>query len=435
MLDLKYVRDNFGEIDRMLANRNMNEADRRGLLDNFRDLDQKRRVLLNEVETLKARRNQVNEEITALKKSGRPAEELIDQMKGVSARIKELDPALSLVEEEERALLLTIPNRPDDSVPVGPTEAENMEVRRWLDPPQFPFPPKNHWELGENLMDFARAGKISGSRFAVLTGDAARLTRALMNFMLELHTGRHGYREIWPPCLINSDSMRGTGQLPKFAGDSFKIENTDYWLAPTAEVPVTNLHRDEILEAGQLPLSYTAYTPCFRAEAGAAGRDTRGLIRVHQFDKVELVKFTRPEDSLAALEQLTRDAEEVLRQLHLPYRVVCLSTGDMGFSSAKTYDLEVWLPGPGLYREISSCSSFTDFQARRANIRFRRAKGAKPEFVHTLNGSALAIGRCLAAILENCQNPDGTVMIPEVLRPFMGGQESLGVPVRSEYSA
>ena len=424
MLDLKYVRDNLNEVDRMLAGRGMNEADRRGLLGGFRDLDRKRRALLGEVEALKARRNQVNEEITALKKSGRPAEELIERMKGVSARIKELDPALTLVEEEERALLLTIPNRPDDSVPVG-TEAANMEVRRWLEPPQFPFTPKNHWELGENLglMDFARAGKISGSRFAVLAGDAARLTRALMNFMLELHAGRHGYREIWPPCLINSDSMRGTGQLPKFAGDSFKIEGADYWLAPTAEVPVTNLHRDEILEAGQLPLSYTAYTPCFRAEAGAAGRDTRGLIRVHQFDKVELVKFTRPEDSQAALEQLTRDAEEVLRRLKLPYRVICLATGDLGFSSAKTYDLEVWLPGPGLYREISSCSCFTDFQARRANIRFRRAKGAKLEFVHTLNGSGLAIGRSLAAILENYQNPDGTVTVPEALRPFMGGQE------------
>jgi seryl-tRNA synthetase len=420
------VRDNLEEVDRMLAVRNMAEADRRVLLDNFRELDQKRRALLSEVEALKARRNQVNEEITTLKKNGQPAEELIARMKTVSARIKELDPAAGLVEEEERALLLTIPNRPDDSVPVGPTEAENVETRRWMEPPQFPFLPKNHWELGENLglMDFIRAGKISGSRFAVLAGGAARLTRALMNFMLELHTGR-GYREIWPPCLINSDSMRGTGQLPKFSGDSFKIENSDYWLAPTAEVPVTNLHRDEILEAEQLPISYTAYTPCFRAEAGAAGRDTRGLIRVHQFDKVELVKFTRPEDSMAALEQLTSDAEEVLRRLKLPYRVVCLSTGDMGFASAKTYDLEVWLPGPGLYREISSCSCFTDFQARRANIRFRRAKGAKPEFVHTLNGSGLAIGRTLAAILENGQNPDGTVTIPEVLRPFMGGQDLL----------
>ena len=424
MLDLRYVRDNLDQVDRMLANRNMSEMDRRGLLAGFKNLDQKRRALLGEVESLKARRNQVNEEITALKKNGRPAEDLIGQMKTVSARIKELDPALALVEEEERALLLTIPNRPDDSVPVGPTEAENVEVRRWLDPPAALFQPKNHWELGESLglMDFVRAGKISGSRFAVLSGSAARLTRALMNFMLELHVSNHGYREIWPPCLINSDSMRGTGQLPKFAGDSFKIENADYWLAPTAEVPVTNLHRDEILEAEQLPISYTAYTPCFRAEAGAAGRDTRGLIRVHQFDKVELVKFTRPEDSAAALEQLTSHAEEVLRQLKLPYRVVCLSTGDMGFASAKTYDLEVWLPGPGLYREISSCSCFTDFQARRANIRFRRGPGAKLEFVHTLNGSGLAIGRTLAAILENYQNPDGTVTVPEVLRPFMGGQ-------------
>jgi seryl-tRNA synthetase len=272
-------------------------------------------------------------------------------------------------------------------------------------------------------MDFGRAAKISGSRFVVLSGAAARLTRALMNFMLDLHVAKHGYREVWPPCLINSDSMRGTGQLPKFSEDSFKIEGADYWLAPTAEVPVTNLHRDEILEAGQLPIGYTAYTPCFRAEAGAAGRDTRGMIRVHQFDKVELVKFTRPEDSWAALESLTNDAEEVLQLLGLPYRVMLLCTGDMGFSSAKTYDLEVWLPGPGLYREISSCSCFTDFQARRANIRFRREKGAKPEFVHTLNGSGLAIGRTLLAVLENYQNEDGTVTVPEALRPYLGGLE------------
>jgi seryl-tRNA synthetase len=422
-LDLKYVRENPGAVAAMLKNRNMAAETADRLLSDFSALDQKRRELLSEVESLKARRNQVNDEIAGLKKAGQPTDQLIEQMKATSARIKAIDPEVARVEEEEAAILLSIPNRPDDSVPVGPTEADNQEVRRWGQPAAFPFTPKNHWEIGESLglMDFGRAAKISGSRFVVLSGAAARLTRALLNFMLDLHVGRHGYREIWPPCLINSDSMRGTGQLPKFAEDSFKIENSDYWLAPTAEVPVTNLHRDEILAAEDLPLAYTAYTPCFRAEAGAAGRDTRGMIRVHQFDKVELVKFTRPEDSWAALESLTRDAEEVLQLLQLPYRVMLLSTGDMGFSSAKTYDLEVWLPGPGLYREISSCSCFTDFQARRANIRFRRDKGARPEFVHTLNGSGLAIGRTLLAILENYQNEDGSVTVPEALRPHLSG--------------
>jgi seryl-tRNA synthetase len=419
------VRDNLEAVAQMLADRNMAEETRRGLLAEFSALDDKRRALLGEVEALKARRNQVNEEITALKKAKQPADELIENMKSVSARIKELDPEVSRVEEAETALLLSIPNRPDASVPVGRDETANREVRRWGEPGSYAFTPKNHWELGEDLglMDFARAGKITGSRFVVLSGAAAHLTRALMNFMLDLHVGKHGYQEIWPPCLINSDSMRGTGQLPKFAEDSFKIENTDYWLAPTAEVPLTNLMRDEILEADSLPLCYTAYTPCFRAEAGAAGRDTRGMIRMHQFDKVELVKFTKPEESWDELEKLTRDAEEVLQLLKLPYRVMLLSTGDMGFSSAKTYDLEVWLPGPGVYREISSCSCFTDFQARRAGVKFRREKGAKPEFVHTLNGSGLAIGRTLLAVLENYQNADGTVTVPEVLRPYMGGLE------------
>lgn len=425
MLDLKFVRDNLAAVETMLENRNMAPETASELLGTFSRLDKQRRELLSEVEGLKAKRNQVNDEITALKKAKQPADELIEQMKSVSARIKEIDPEVARVESEEESLLLSIPNCPDASVPVGTSEAENKEVRRWGEPQEFSFTPKNHYELGEDLglMDFARAGKISGSRFVVLAGAAAHLTRALMNFMLDLHVGKHGYREIWPPCMINSDSMRGTGQLPKFSEDSFKIENTDYWLAPTAEVPVTNLHRDEILEAEQLPICYTAYTPCFRAEAGAAGRDTRGMIRVHQFDKVELVKFTRPEDSWEALEALTQDAEEVLQLLKLPYRVMLLSTGDMGFSSAKTYDLEVWLPGPGAYREISSCSCFTDFQARRANIRFRREKGAKPEFVHTLNGSGLAIGRTLLAVLENYQNEDGSVTVPEALRPYLRGLE------------
>ncbi len=427
MLDIKFVRENLAIVEEMLKNRNMAEADRRRLLSEFSALDSRRRELLAEAESLKARRNQVNEEITALKKAKQPADELIERMKGVSATIRELDPQISQVEAAEEAVLLSIPNVPDKTVPVGASEKENVEIRRWGDIPSFPFTPKNHWELGEDLgiMDFARAGKISGSRFVSLSDGAAHLTRALMNFMLDLHIDKHGYREVWPPCMINSDSMRGTGQLPKFAEDSFRVENTDLWLAPTAEVPLTNLHRDEILEAGQLPILYTAYTPCFRAEAGSAGRDTRGMIRLHQFDKVELVKFTKPEDSWEALEALTRDAEEVLQLLKLPYRTMLLSTGDMGFSSAKTYDLEVWLPGPGLYREISSCSCFTDYQARRAAIRFRREKGAKPEFVHTLNGSGLAIGRTLLAILENYQNADGSVTIPEVLRPYMGGRETI----------
>lgn len=425
MLDLKFVRENLGPVGEMLKNRNMAEAQREKLLGGFKALDDKRRALLGEVEALKAQRNQENDEITALKKAKKPADELIARMKGVSAKIKELDPQVAEVEAGEEEILLSIPNMPDATVPVGPTDEANVEVRRWGEVPTFPFTPKNHWDLGEALgiMDFNRAAKISGSRFVCLSGAASRLTRALMNFMLDLHTQKHGYREIWPPCMINADSMRGTGQLPKFAEDAFNIKGTDMWLAPTAEVPVTNLHRGEILEADQLPILYTAYTPCFRSEAGSAGRDTRGMIRVHQFDKVELVKFTKPEESWEALEALTRDAEEVLQLLGLPYRVMALSTGDLGFSSAKTYDLEVWLPGPGVYREISSCSCFTDFQARRANIRFRREKGGKPEFVHTLNGSGLAIGRTLVAILENGQREDGSVTVPEALRPYMGGQE------------
>lgn len=427
MLDLRFVRENLAAVEEMLKNRQMAEDTRVKLLADFSALDAKRRELLTEAESLKARRNQVNEEITALKKAKQPAEALIEQMKGVSAKIKELDPQISQVEADEENILLSIPNVPDKTVPVGADEKANVEIRRWGEPREFSFTPKNHWELGEDLgiMDFARAVKISGSRFVALSGGAAHLTRALMNFMLDLHISKHGYREVWPPAMINSDSMRGTGQLPKFAEDSFRIENTDFWLAPTAEVPLTNLHRDEILEGEQLPICYTAYTPCFRAEAGSAGRDTRGMIRLHQFDKVELVKFTKPEDSWEALESLTRDAEEVLQLLKLPFRTMLLSTGDMGFSSAKTYDLEVWLPGPGLYREISSCSCFTDYQARRASIRFRREKGAKPEFVHTLNGSGLAIGRTVLAILENYQQEDGTVVVPEALRGYMGGRERI----------
>ncbi len=424
MLDLKFVRDNLSVIKKMLTERKMLDG-LEPLLDNFVVLDQKRRDLLAEVESLKAKRNQVNDEITALKKAKAPADHLIDEMKSVSARIKELDPEVALVEKEEEEILLSIPNMPHESVPRGQSEEDNVEVRRWGQAPVFDFKPKEHFELGEalNIMDFGRAAKLTGSRFVLLSGAASLLTRALMNFMLDLHTRKHGYRECWTPFMVNSDSMRGTGQLPKFAQDLFKVENTDYWLIPTAEVPLTNILRDEILEADDLTISYTAYTPCFRAEAGAAGRATRGMIRQHQFDKVELVKFTKPEESWAALEQLTNDAEEVLQLLGLHYRVMALCTADMGFSSAKTYDLEVWLPGPGLFREISSCSCFTDFQARRAGIRYRKEKGGKTEFVHTLNGSGLAIGRTLLAVLENYQKADGTVTVPEVLRPYMGGLE------------
>ncbi|MGL4208278.1 MAG: serine--tRNA ligase [Candidatus Adiutrix sp.] len=421
MLDLKFVRDNLELVATMLENRNMAKETRIEILTKFSHLDTKRRELLSEIESLKAKRNQVNDEITALKKAGLPPENLIENMRTVSERVKELTPQLAQVEQAEHSILASIPNMPHPSVPIGISSDDNLELRRWGDLPKFSFTPKHHWELGEQLgiMDFPRAAKIAGSRFVSLSGAAARLTRALMNFMLDLHTTQHGYEEIWPPCLINSASMHGTGQLPKFSEDSFKIENSDFWLAPTAEVPLTNLHRDEILT--DLPINYTAYTPCFRAESGSAGRDTRGMIRVHQFDKVELVKFVRPEESEVELEKLTTHAENVLKLLKLPYRVVLLSTGDMGFSSAKTYDLEVWLPGPNVYREISSCSCFTDFQARRAAIRFRPDTKSKPEFVHTLNGSGLAIGRTLLAILENYQNEDGSVTVPCALKPYMGG--------------
>jgi seryl-tRNA synthetase len=423
MLDLKLVRDNPDVVLKMLAAR----AQPTELLDRFNELDAKRRGLLREAEELKARRNAASDVVARLKKEGREVpEKLISENREISQAIKLIDPEVAKVEEEERGLMASLPNIPDGSVPVG-DESHNLEIRRVGEVPKFSFEPKNHWEIGEalGLLDFARAAKISGSRFAVLYKDLARLNRALIDFMLELHTRRHGYAEVWPPALINARSLYGTGQLPKFAEDAFRVQDRDLYLAPTAEVPLTNLFRDEILDLGDGPVSVTAYTPCFRAEAGAAGRDTRGMIRMHQFDKVELVKVARPEDSLGELEKLTSDAEEVLRQLGLAYRVVLLSTGDMGFSSAKTYDLEVWLPGAGCYREISSCSCFTDFQARRANIRFRRGKTGKPEFAHTLNGSGLAVGRTIVAILENLQTEDGRVVIPEVLRPRMGGQETL----------
>ncbi|MFH1139888.1 MAG: serine--tRNA ligase [Pseudomonadota bacterium] len=418
MLDLKFVRDNPTKVKEMLTARknNLDVAE-------IARLDGERRRLLTEAETLKAERNKVNQEITRLKKENGDPSALIEEMKQVSTRIKDLDPQTAAVDQALYEFLLRIPNVPDDSVPVGDSEEDNPEIKRWGEPPRFDFEPLNHWDVGQNLgiLDFAAAAKITGARFALLKGAASRLERALINYMLNLHVDVHGYTEVLPPFIVNSESLIGTGQLPKFAEDLFKLEGWNYYLTPTAEVPVTNIHRDEILDADALPIRYCAYTPCFRAEAGSHGKDTRGLIRQHQFDKVELVKFTRPDDSFAELEKLLADAEAVLQGLGLPYRVVTLCTADLGFSSAKTYDIEVWLPGQQRYREISSCSCFTDYQARRANIRMRRGPKAKVEFVHTLNGSGLAVGRTLSAILENYQQADGSVIIPEALRPYMGG--------------
>jgi seryl-tRNA synthetase len=422
MLDLKYLRENLDEAERRLATRG--EAVN---LSAFRELDRRRRDLLGETEALKAEKNRVSVVIGQTKdKSGVQAE--IARMKEVSGRIKSLDDELKTVEGELQNLLLMVPNIPHESSPVGAGEAENREVRRWGVPRAFEFTAKPHWEIGEQLgiLDFERAGKLTGARFALYRGAGARLERALINFMLDLHTIGHKYIEILPPFMVNRESMTGTGQLPKFEDDLFHIDGPDYFLIPTAEVPVTNIHRDEILAGADLPVCYTAYTPCFRKEAGSYGKDTRGLIRQHQFNKVELVKFVRPEDSDAELEKLLDNAEEVLRRLELPYRVVDLCTGDLGFSAARTFDIEVWLPGQETYREISSCSNFRDFQARRASIRFRREEGGRPELVHTLNGSGLAVGRTLVAILENYQQADGSVLIPEALRPYMGGMERIG---------
>lgn len=417
MLDLKFVRDNVDKVKQALANRHV-QVD----LDEFVALDERRRQLLAQVEQLKARRNSVSEEISRLKRVGQDAATLIAQMRGVSDEIKGLDDQVRTVEDALRQVLLRIPNIPSDAVPVGSDDTENKEVRRWGTPRSFTFAPRPHWDIGEDLgiLDFERGRKVSGTRFTFYRDLGSRLERSVINFMLDLHTKEHGYTEFFPPFIVNGDSMTGTGQLPKFKEDMFKLEGLDYYLIPTAEVPITNLHRGEILDGTQLPLYYVAYSACFRAEAGAAGRDTRGLIRQHQFNKVELVKFTRPEESYAELEKLTHNAEHVLQLLGLPYRVVILCSGDLGFSSAQTYDLEVWLPAANTYREISSCSNFEDFQARRADIRFRREPKARPEFVHTLNGSGLAVGRTVAAILENYQQEDGSVAIPEVLQPYMG---------------
>jgi seryl-tRNA synthetase len=422
MLDVKFVRSHFDRVKQMLQHRRM-DMDLQPLL----DLDEQRRRLLAEVEELKHRRNVASEEIAALKRQKQDAPDLIQEMQGVSQKIKGLDQGLSEIEQKFRDFLLLIPNIPHESVVVGRDEKDNPVVRTWGTPPTFTFEPRPHWEVGESLgiLDFERAARMTGARFALYWGLGAALERALISFMLDVHTGRHGYMEVLPPFMVNSTSMTGTGQLPKFKEDLFKLEGRDFYLVPTAEVPVTNIHMDEILGEEELPKYYTAFTPCFRSEAGSHGKDTRGLIRQHQFNKVELVKFTRPEDSYEELEKLLSNAEVILRELGIHYRVVLLCTGDMGFSSSKTYDIEVWLPGQGTYREISSCSNFEDFQARRANIRFRRKGQSRTELVHTLNGSGLAVGRTLVAILENFQQEDGSVRIPEVLRPYLGNRERI----------
>jgi seryl-tRNA synthetase len=420
MLDMTWVRDHLDEVETAMRQRG-------GAFDvaEVRRLDGERRAALREVEALKARRNAVSGDIARLKKDRQDAQALIDEMRGAGDRIKDLDVRVAAADEALQALLLNVPNIPEKSVPVGSTSDDNVEVRRRGAIPEFDFEPKPHWDIGAllGILDFESAAKITGARFAVYKGAGARLERALINFMLDLHTREHGYTEILPPFMVNEKAMTGTGNLPKFAADLFRVEPFGYYLIPTAEVPVTNLHREEILDGARLPLSYTAWTPCFRSEAGSYGKDVKGLIRQHQFNKVELVKITRPEDSFAALERLTADAETVLERLGLPYRVITLCTGDMGFASAKTYDIEVWLPSFNAYREISSCSNCTDFQARRAQIRFRRGASGKTELAHTLNGSGLAVGRTLVAILENGQRADGGVTIPEALRPYFGASE------------
>lgn len=422
MLDSKILRENLEAVEARLMTRGgaVNLA-------GFRNLDSRRREFLQQSEELKALRNRVSEEISRIKDKSQ-AQGQIAEMREVGIRIKALDEELKIIEESLEQIVLTIPNIPNEKVPVGASEADNVVNRKWGEPPVFPFTPKPHWELGESLgiLDFERGAKLTGARFTLYKGAGARLERALINFMLDLHTERHNYIEMLPPFMVNRESMTGTGQLPKFEEDLFRLEGTDYYLIPTAEVPVTNIHRGEILRGADLPLCYTAYTPCFRKEAGSYGKDTRGLIRQHQFNKVELVKFSRPADSYMELERLLNDAEEVLRLLGIPYRVIELCTGDLGFSAARTFDIEAWLPGQGTYREISSCSNFEDFQARRASIRFREDDKAKPEFVHTLNGSGLAVGRTVVAILENYQQADGSVSIPEALQPYMGGMEKIG---------
>ncbi|MBC1499121.1 serine--tRNA ligase [Listeria weihenstephanensis] len=421
MLDVKLLREDFEGVKAKLSHR----GEDLGEFEKFGALDARRRTLIMEVETLKSQRNEVSQEIAQLKREKQDADAKIEEMRVVGDRIKTFDIELNEIDEKLRNILMAIPNIPHESTPIGDTEDDNVEVRKWGEVRSFDFEPKPHWDLGTDLdiLDFENAAKVAGSRFVFYKKLGARLERALINFMMDLHATEHGYDEMLPPYMVNRESMTGTGQLPKFEEDAFLIEKEDYFLIPTAEVPVTNYHRDQIMNVDDLPQKYTAYSACFRSEAGSAGRDTRGLIRQHQFNKVEMVQFVKPEDSYAALEALTDNAEEVLRLLELPYRVLSMCTADLGFTAAKKYDIEVWIPSGDCYREISSCSNFEAFQARRANIRFRREPNAKPEFVHTLNGSGLAIGRTVAAILENYQLADGSVAIPKVLQNYMGGVE------------
>lgn len=424
MLDLKFVRDNTEKVEEMLKNRHA-KVD----LVEFKELDAKRRTLIQEVEADKSQRNTVSAEISQMKRNGEDATEKITAMRALGEKISATDKELKEVEERLHAVMLTIPNMPAADVPVGKDDTENPEIRKWGEPKHFDFEPKAHWDIGEQLgiLDSERAAKVSGARFYYYKGAGARLERAVYNFFLDQHTRKDGYTEVIPPYIVNTASMTGTGQLPKFHEDMYKVEGQDMYLIPTAEVPLTNYYRDEIIDGKELPIYLTAMTPCFRAEAGSAGKDTRGLIRQHQFHKVEMVKFCKPEDSYDELEKLVNNAEECLKLLGLPYHVVCLCTGDLGFSAAKCYDVEVWFPQQNKYREISSCSNTEDFQARRANIRFRRDAKSKPEYVHTLNGSGLAVGRTVAAILENYQQADGSVVVPEVLRKYMGCDVITGV--------
>lgn len=422
MLDIKLLRNNPELVEQALKKRNI-----QGALVGFTELDNKRKELTLRGEELKQFRNQASQEVGKSKKNGEDTSQLREKIRLIGNDIHTIDEELREIEKQINSILLNIPNLPHEDVPLGGDDNDNLEIRRWGIPRAFGFDPLPHWDLAAQLdiIDFERAAKLSGARFAVYKEAGARLERAVINFFLDIHTGQHGYKEVLPPFMVSGDCMIGTGQLPKFAEDMFKLEGRDMYMVPTAEVPLTNLHREEILRADQLPLYMTAYTACFRAEAGSAGRDTRGIIRQHQFNKVELVKLTTPETSYEELEKLTANAEKVLQLLGLPYRVVVLCSGDLGFSAAKTYDLEIWLPSYNAYKEISSCSNCTDFQARRANIRYREAPGAKPQFVHTLNGSGVAVGRTVAAIMENCQNEDGTITVPEVLRPYMGGLEQI----------
>ncbi len=422
MLDVKLMRSNFDDVKNALAKRNKDYH-----LENFMELDKNRRDLIQEVEELKNKQNIVSKQVPILKKEGKDVTSILEEMKGISDKIAALDTKVSALDEELETFLLHLPNTPHESVPVGTTDADNLEIRKFGEPTKFTFEPKPHWELGEslNIIDAATAAKTTGARFTFYKGLGARLERAIINFMLDVHIEKHGYTEVLPPFLVHRRSMQGTGQLPKFEEDAFKVEGTDYFLVPTAEVPVTNMYREQILDGADLTIKHAAYTACFRAEAGSAGRDTRGLIRQHQFNKVELVKFAKPENSYEELEKLTADAEDILKILNIPYRVVKLCAGDLGFSSALTYDIEVWMPSYNRYVEISSCSNFESFQARRANIRYKDNVKDKAQFIHTLNGSGLAVGRTTAAIMENFQQEDGSILIPEPLRRYMGGTEKI----------